>query len=135
MSCGYDIEFEIEIDPQKRSSLIEIMDDLGLIYDDSYWFTINKEQSSTTLHIEINTQASFDFANQIKDFITSNLHKAAKSTTLITEVCDGYEQVFAIGPDRKDCMSAYHLGEIKYHMEALTDKDRQIIKQWAINPS
>ena len=132
MRYSYAVDFEVQIDPQKRSSLIETMDNLGLI---DYWFVINEEQSSTTLHIEIDAQVSFSFANQLEEFITSDLHKAAKSTVLITEVCDGNEEVYAIGPDRKDCMSNYHLGEIKYHLEALTDADRQTVKQWAINPS
>ncbi len=136
MDFGYAADFSVKIDPQKRSSLIETMNDLRLINDEFYYFfTTNERQSSTTLHININTQVSLSFADQLEEFITSDLHKAAKSTVLITEVCDGDENVFTIGPDAKDCISNYRLEEIRYHLKSLTYKERQIVKQWAINPS
>lgn len=134
MSCFYSVNFEVEIDPQKEMLLQEKMYALGFT-DEDFYFEQDEEQDSMILSIELNYNTSYFFARDAEEFFKSTLHEAARSTVLITEECDGERNTYAIGPDNKDIESQYHRDRIEWHLELLSNTDKDLVKKWVTNPS
>lgn len=129
MGTHFCTNFEIDVDPREETSLDITMKTIGLREDTDYWFTRDEEQSRTILIVDINEHMSYSSICEIESFITNYLEPAARSTVLVTEVCNGDTNVYAIGPDSRDVMSEYHRREARKHLQACITSDLKVIHE------